>query len=57
LIKVNKKYKIDITDKKSIDVPDEIAYQIIQDHLSKSYYWSIGIAMSIIGFLLGVVVS
>ena len=54
---MNKKYKIDITDKKSIDIPDEIAYQIIQDHLSKSYYWSIGIAMSIIGFLLGVVVS
>jgi hypothetical protein len=54
---VNKKYKIDITDQKSIDIPDEIAYKIIQDHLSKSYHWSIAIGMFIIGFLLGVVVS
>jgi hypothetical protein len=54
---MSKKYYVETSSNKNIEISDEIAYKIIQDHLSKSYHWSIAIGMFIIGFLLGVVVS
>ena len=57
LIKVSKKYYIETSSSKNVEISDDIVYSIIKDHLTKSYHWSIAIGMFIIGFLLGVVAS
>lgn len=50
-----KDYPIDLGDDEFVLVPEKIRYQIIQDHLMKSYQWATGIGMLIIGFLLGII--
>lgn len=49
-----KQYTVDIDGDAFVIVPDKIRYQIIQDHLTKSYHWVIGTGMFLIGFLVGV---
>jgi hypothetical protein len=43
---------IDVT-----NVPTAVKDKIIKDYMIKSYHWTIGIGMFMIGFLLGVIVS
>jgi hypothetical protein len=50
-----RKYTVDLGDDEFITIPENIRYQIVQDHLTKSYHWVIGFGMLIIGFLLGVI--
>ena len=38
-------------------VPIEIKDKIIKEYLLKSYHWSIGLSMFIIGVLLGILIS
>lgn len=52
---MNSNYKIDLGDDEFVSVPENIRYQIIQDHLIKSYHWVIGISMFIIGMLIGII--
>ena len=49
------KYKIDLGDDEFVSVPENIRYKIIQDHLTRSYHWVIGISMFLVGFLVGVI--
>jgi hypothetical protein len=48
-----KKYTIDLGDDEFVAVPEKIRYQIIQDNIMRSYQWTIGIGMFMIGFLVG----
>lgn len=57
LIKVSKKYYVETSSRKNVEISDDIVYSIIKDHLTKSYHWSIGFGMFIIGFLIGVIAS
>jgi hypothetical protein len=43
--------------KDSYDVPNEIKDQIIKDYMIKSYHWTIGLGMFLIGLLLGVLIG
>lgn len=52
-----KKYLVDLGDDDFVTVPENIQYKIIQDHLTKSYHWVIGIGMFIIGFLFGILAA
>jgi hypothetical protein len=52
-----KKYKIDLGDDEFVEIPHNLAYQIIVDHLNKSYHWVFGTAGIIIGFLLGIIAT
>lgn len=38
-------------------VPKEVKDQIIKEYLMKSYHWSIGFGMFLIGFLLGALIN
>lgn len=48
-----KTYSIDVGDDEFVEVPHQVRYQIIQDHLMKYYQWTIGVGMFIIGLLVG----
>lgn len=50
-----KKYYIEDSDGVQMEVPVSVAKDIIRDHMSSTYYWTVGILSSIIGFLLGVI--
>ena len=52
-----RKYEIDLGDDDFILVPQKIQYQIIVDHLNKSYHWVFGMSGIIIGFLLGIIAT
>lgn len=52
-----RKYTIDLGDDDFVVVPPNTQYQIIVDHLSKSYQWVFGISGIIIGFLLGIIAT
>lgn len=52
-----RKYTIDLGDDELIYIPQNTQYQIIVDHLSKSYHWVFGISGIIIGFLLGIIAT
>jgi hypothetical protein len=43
--------------KDNYGVTNEVRDQIIKDYLIKSYHWTIGLGMFLIGILLGVIVS
>lgn len=51
-----KKYYVDHPEKEDyeIEIPKHIVYKINRDHMVKTFYWSVGILCTIIGFLLGV---
>ena len=38
-------------------IPNDVRDQIIKDYFMKSYHWTIGIGMFLIGLLFGVVIS
>lgn len=38
-------------------VPREVRDKIIKDYMMRSYHWSIGLGMFIIGVLVGVLIS
>jgi hypothetical protein len=38
-------------------VPREVRDKIIKDYLLKSYHWTIGISMFIVGLLIGILIS
>jgi hypothetical protein len=50
-------YRIGVTMKNSYDVPKDIRDQIIKDYMMKSYHWTIGLGMFIIGVLFGALIS
>jgi hypothetical protein len=39
------------------NIPREVRDKIIKDYMMKSYHWSIGLGMFIIGILVGVLIS
>jgi hypothetical protein len=39
------------------DVPNEVRDKIIKDYMMKSYHWTIGLGMFLIGVLLGVLIG
>lgn len=39
------------------EVPSEVRDQIIKDYFMKSYHWTIGLGMFVIGVLFGVLIS
>ena len=43
--------------KDSYEVSKEVKDQIIKDYLIKSYHWTIGLGMFVIGVLFGVIIS
>ena len=43
--------------KDNYGVTDEVRDQIIKDYFMKSYHWTIGIGMFLIGLLFGVFIS
>ncbi len=43
--------------KDNYGVTNEVRDQIIKDYLMKSYHWTIGLSMLIIGVLTGVLIS
>jgi hypothetical protein len=54
---VNSNYKIDLGDDEFVKVPESVRYQIIQDHMIRSYHWVIGTGMFLVGFLTGIIAS
>jgi len=50
-----KKYYVEDSDGVDIEVPKNIAIEIIKDHMQTTYYWTVSILCMIIGFLLGVI--
>ena len=50
-----KTYKVDIGDDEFVSIPEKIRYQIVQDHMVRSYHWVIGMGMFLVGFLLGII--
>ena len=54
-----KMYYIDHPEKPNyeIEIPESIRDQIVIDFLMRTYYWSVGIAGLIVGFLLGVAIK
>jgi hypothetical protein len=43
--------------KDSYEVSNEVKDQIIKDYMMKSYHWTIGLGMFLIGVLLGVLIG
>lgn len=43
--------------KNKYDVPREVRDKIIKDYFMKSYHWTIGLGMFVIGVLFGVLIS
>jgi hypothetical protein len=43
--------------KDSYEVSNEVKDQIIKDYLIRSYHWTIGLGMFVIGVLFGVIIS
>jgi hypothetical protein len=43
--------------KDNYEVSNEVKDQIIKDYLIKSYHWTIGLGMFVIGVLFGVIIS
>lgn len=41
--------------KREIEIPKELILQIQRDYSRSTYYWSVGILCTVIGFLLGVI--
>jgi hypothetical protein len=39
------------------DVPNEVRDKIIKDYMIKSYHWTIGLGMFLIGLLLGALIG
>jgi hypothetical protein len=39
------------------NVTSEVRYKIIKDYMMKSYHWTIGLCMFLIGVLLGVLIG
>lgn len=39
-----------------IIIPDSVVKDIVMNYIQKTYYWSIGLACLVIGFLIGVLV-
>ena len=50
-------YLLDLGDDNFVEVPKDIQYEIIQDKLMTTYYWSIGFFSAIVGFLLGIIAT
>jgi hypothetical protein len=40
-----------------VKVPREIKDKIIKEYMLKSYHWTIGVGMFMLGFLLGILIS
>ncbi len=51
------KYKFPDPDNEGYEIiiPTEVTKDIIREYLQKTYYWSVGLACFIIGFLIGVI--
>jgi len=56
---MTKTYYIDhpTKDDYEIEIPNTIRDQIIKDFFQRTYYWSVGILCTMVGFLLGVLVK
>lgn len=49
-----KEYLIEDSDGVDMPITKDIVNLIIKDHMLSTYYWTVGILCTIIGFLLGV---